>query len=102
MLTRLAERGLLAVSFDPPGHGRRGDGGDPLELRARGARVLPPADVAAARDSTVLESLRVLDWADKRFGVRRPLAALGACRWAGTSRWHWPGIDERISARRSA
>ena len=32
MLTRLAERGLLAVSFDPPGHGRRSAGGEPGEL----------------------------------------------------------------------
>jgi hypothetical protein len=32
VLTRLAERGLLAVSFDPPGHGRRGDGSLPERI----------------------------------------------------------------------
>ena len=32
MLTRLAGQGLLAVSFDPPGHGRRGDGYSPERL----------------------------------------------------------------------
>jgi alpha-beta hydrolase superfamily lysophospholipase len=31
MLTRLSERGMLAVSFDPPGHGLRSADGDPWE-----------------------------------------------------------------------
>src|SRR5207248_8038184 len=71
MLTRLAERGLLAVSFDPPGHGRRGTGGDPWELAGEvlGAfrrRMWPLAG------RTVLESLRVLDWVDEQFAVAGP------------------------------
>src|SRR2546421_6401398 len=71
MLTRLADRGLLAVSFDPPGHGRRGNGGDPMELgrEVLGAfrrRMWPLAGL------TVLESLRVLDWVDQKFGIVGP------------------------------
>ena len=46
MLTRLTNRGLLAVSFDPPGHGRRSDGRDPLELGREVLASLPPAHVA--------------------------------------------------------
>jgi len=101
MLTQLADRGLLAVSFDPPGHGCRSDGRDPLELgrEVLGAfrrRMWPLAG------RTVLESLRVLDWADQQFGTPA-VASLGACRWAGTSRSHWPAstsASHRRSARR--
>jgi alpha-beta hydrolase superfamily lysophospholipase len=47
MLSRLAGRGLLAVSFDPPGQGA----GDPVGVGPRhvGAGVVPAPDVAAAR-----------------------------------------------------
>jgi alpha-beta hydrolase superfamily lysophospholipase len=44
MLTQLAGRGLLAVSFDPPGHGR-----DAMEMGREGARGLPTSDVASGR-----------------------------------------------------
>src|SRR5437763_1033432 len=83
MLTRLAERGLLAVSFDPPGHGRRGTGGDPWELASE---VLAGAALrfrAALRDRHPRSADRVrvelyedLDHLDAARDERLYLAAL--------------------------
>ena len=63
MLMRLAERGPLAVSFDPPGHGRRGAGGEPWEL-AREELAAFRRRMWSLAVRTVLESLCVLDWVD--------------------------------------
>lgn len=68
MLTRLAERGMLAVSFDPAGHGQRSSGGDRWALvgevlEAFRRRMWPLAG------RTVLESLRAFDGADDQFRV---------------------------------
>src|SRR5262249_12205166 len=61
MLRRLAARGLLAVSFDPPDHGRRFAGSERRELvrdvlGSFRRRMWPLLGL------TVLECVRVLDW----------------------------------------
>lgn len=76
MLTRLAERDMLAVSFDPPGHGQRSCGGDPWALAGEvleefRRRMLPLAS------RTVFQSLRVFDWADEQFRAAGPRVAGG-------------------------
>lgn len=93
MLARLAERGLLAVSFDPPGHGVRSDGRETLEigrevLGAFRRRMWPLAGLA------VLESLRVLDWTDQQFGVGGSRVA-GGVSMGGDIAVALAGIDER-------
>lgn len=95
MLARLAERGLLAVSFDPPGHGRRASGGDPWEfagwvLESFRRRMWP------LLGHTVLECLRVVDWIDDRFDVPGPRLA-GGVSMGGDVTVALAGIDTRIS-----
>ncbi|MGZ4442858.1 MAG: alpha/beta hydrolase family protein [Nocardioidaceae bacterium] len=75
MLQLLAERGLVAVTFDLPGHGSRADR-DPTDqmawvLSSFRRRMWPLLGQAT------LESLRVLDWMREKFSVNGALAAGG-------------------------
>lgn len=95
MLEKLAERGLVAVSFDPPRHGLRGDGPAPSELvgEVLGSfrrRMWP------LLGQTTLESLRVLDWAENRFGRQGPFVA-GGVSMGGDVAVALAGIDRRIA-----
>jgi uncharacterized protein len=95
MLARLAEHGLVAVSFDPPGHGRRGAWSDPREfagwvLSSFRRRMWP------LLGQTVLECLRVLDWIDERLDVPGPRVA-GGVSMGGDVAIALAGIDSRIS-----
>jgi alpha-beta hydrolase superfamily lysophospholipase len=95
MLDRLARRGFLALSFDPPGHGRRGDGSSPWQLvqyvLASFRRRMWPL-----LGQTTLECLRVLDWADDRFEVGGPHVA-GGVSMGGDVAVALAGIDYRIA-----
>jgi uncharacterized protein len=94
MLARLARRGLVACSLDPPGHGARGDGRAPAELAAEVAasfrrRMWP------LLGQTVLDSQRVLDWIENRFGVPPPHVAAGVSM-GGDAAVALAAVDPRI------
>lgn len=93
MLTRLAGSGLLAVSFDPPGHGSRGTGSpwDYANLVLGSFRRL----MWPLLGQTTLECLRVLDWVDNTFGVAGPHVA-GGVSMGGDVSVALAGVDERI------
>jgi uncharacterized protein len=95
MLVRLARRGLLSCSFDPPGHGARSDG--------RPAAQLASEVLASFRQrmwpllgQTVLDSQRVLDWMEDRFGVSAPHVA-GGVSMGGDAAVALAGADHRIA-----
>jgi len=95
MLERLAERGVPAVSFDPPGHGARGSGSDPTEL-ARWVFKSFRRRMWPLLGRTVLESLRVLDWIDDRFDVPH-IRMAGGVSMGGDAALALAGIDTRIT-----
>lgn len=95
MLRRLAQRGLVSCSFDPPGHGARGDGRPPAQLAgeilASFRRRMWPL-----LGQTVLDSQRVLDWMEDRFGVSAPHVA-GGVSMGGDVAVALAGVDHRIA-----
>lgn len=94
MLDRLAQRGFLAVSFDPPGHGGRGDGSHPWQM-ASSVLASFRRRMWPLLGQTTLECLRVLDWADERFEVGAPHVA-GGVSMGGDVAVALAGIDGRI------
>lgn len=95
MLQQLAKRGWVAVSFDPPRHGLRGDGSAPSELvgEVLGSfrrRMWP------LLGQTVLECLRVLDWTENRFGRHGPVVA-GGVSMGGDVAVALAAVDRRIA-----
>lgn len=94
MLTRLADAGFIAVSFDPPAHGKRGTV-EPMEsatsvFDAFRQRMWPLAG------RFTLESLRVLDWVDATFSVGN-LRVAGDFSMGGDAAVALAGVDTRIS-----
>ncbi len=95
MLARLATRGVAAVTFDPPRHGLRSDGTPPRQI-AHGILASFRQRMWPLLGQTVLESLRVLDWADGRFGVVGRHVA-GGVSMGGDVAIALAGIDYRVS-----
>jgi len=94
MLQAFAAAGHPAVGFDPAGHGERGVE-DPWQLAHR--------TLAAFRRRmwpllahTVLESLRVLDWAEDELGVAGEVRA-GGVSMGGDVNVALAGIDDRVA-----
>jgi dienelactone hydrolase len=94
MLERLAAAGHPAVSFDPPGHGRRADGGDPREL-ARWVLGAFRRRMWPLLGQTTLESLRVVSWAMGQTDASGPIRA-GGVSMGGDAAVALVGIDPRI------
>jgi uncharacterized protein len=95
MLARLARRGLVSCSFDPPGHGSRGDGTPPAQLAgevlsAFRRRMWP------LLGQTVLDGQRVLTWMEDRFGVLAPHVA-GGVSMGGDAAVALAGADARVA-----
>lgn len=95
MLEKLAGAGFVAVSFDPPGHGLRGSG-DPWAfagsvLSSFRQRMWP------LLGRTTLESLRVLDWTQRRFDVGGGPVVAGGVSMGGDVSVALAGADERVS-----
>lgn len=92
MLMMLARGGTVAVSFDPPGHGRRAECPPDVLLAAVMAEFRQRMWPLLGR--TVLEGLRVTDWAIRSFGDL-PVVA-GGVSMGGDVALALAGIDPRV------
>jgi pimeloyl-ACP methyl ester carboxylesterase len=93
-LERFAAAGHAAVSFDAPGHGARGGGGDPREV-AREVLGAFRRKMWPLLGATTLESLRVLDWAAAEVPTDGPVL-VGGLSMGGDIAIALAGIDPRV------
>ena len=95
MLVRLARRGLVSCSFDPPEHGARGDRRPPAQLAGEVMAALRRR-IWPLLGQMVLESRRVLDWMEDRFGVSPPHVA-GGVSMGGDAAVALAGVERLIA-----
>lgn len=91
----LADAGLTAIGFDPFRLGERGDGDD----RAVVASVFENfrRDMWPILGQTTLDSVRVLDWATRRFAVAPDDIVAGGLSMGGDISVALAGIDPRVT-----
>lgn len=95
MLEQLAADGYPAVSFDPPGHGRRSAGGDPWDFATEilgqfRRRMWPLLGVAT------LDAMRVLTWAQGELGCAGADVVAGGVSMGGDIAVALAGADARV------
>lgn len=95
-LERLATAGIPAVSFDPPGHGARGDGGDPWAMAHHVLHHFR-RQMWPLLGATTLEAMGVLTWALEALG-RDPGAGVvaGGVSMGGDIAIALAGADSRV------
>ncbi len=93
-LAQLADAGFLALSFDPWQHGERGyETGEEMGKRvfSNFRRYMWPI-----LGQTTLDTLRIIDWAQKRFAIE-PSINIGGFSMGGDIAVAVAGLDMRIS-----